>query len=70
MTDARARILAWIEEERDAIVAFLQGFLRQRGPNPPGDTRSFLVAPTLLVIPMSFSASRFLEFPPPAWSLR
>lgn len=30
----------------------------------------FLVAPTLLVIPMSFSASRFLEFPPPAWSLR
>ena len=29
----------------------------------------FLVAPTLLVIPMSFSASRFLEFPPPAWSL-
>lgn len=30
----------------------------------------FLIAPTLLVIPMSFSASRFLEFPPPAWSLR
>ena len=30
----------------------------------------FLVTPTLLVIPMSFSASRYLEFPPPAWSLR
>lgn len=30
----------------------------------------FLVAPTLLVIPMSFSNSRFLEFPPPSWSLR
>ena len=30
----------------------------------------FLIAPTLLVVPMSFSASRFLEFPPPAWSLR
>jgi putative spermidine/putrescine transport system permease protein len=30
----------------------------------------FLVAPTLLVIPMSFSDSRFLQFPPPAWSLR
>lgn len=30
----------------------------------------FLVAPTLLVIPMSFSDSRFLEFPPPGWSLR
>jgi putative spermidine/putrescine transport system permease protein len=30
----------------------------------------FLIAPTLLVIPMSFSSSRFLEFPPPSWSLR
>lgn len=30
----------------------------------------FLIAPTLLVIPMSFSDSRFLEFPPPSWSLR
>lgn len=30
----------------------------------------FLVAPTLLVIPMSFSASQYLEFPPRQWSLR
>lgn len=30
----------------------------------------FLVAPTLIVIPMSFSDSRYLEFPPEAWSLR
>lgn len=30
----------------------------------------FLVAPTLLVIPMSFSDSRYLEFPPESWSLR
>lgn len=30
----------------------------------------FLVAPTLIVIPMSFSDSKFLEFPPTAWSLR
>jgi putative spermidine/putrescine transport system permease protein len=30
----------------------------------------FLVTPTLLVIPMSFSDSRFLAFPPRAWSLR
>ncbi|MBN9485707.1 MAG: ABC transporter permease [Alphaproteobacteria bacterium] len=30
----------------------------------------FLVAPTLLVVPMSFSSSRFLQFPPPDWSLR
>ena len=30
----------------------------------------FLVIPTLLVIPMSFSASQYLEFPPRKWSLR
>lgn len=30
----------------------------------------FLVVPTIIVIPMSFSASQFLEFPPQHWSLR
>lgn len=30
----------------------------------------FLIAPTLLVIPMSFSDSRYLSFPPEAWSIR
>lgn len=30
----------------------------------------FLVVPTLLVIPMSFSGSQYLEFPPRHWSLR
>ena len=30
----------------------------------------FLAIPTLLVIPMSFSASQYLEFPPRRWSLR
>lgn len=30
----------------------------------------FLVIPTLIVIPMSFSASQYLEFPPRQWSLR
>ena len=29
-----------------------------------------LVAPTLIVVPMSFSDSQYLEFPPSAWSLR
>ena len=29
-----------------------------------------LVIPTLLVIPMSFSASQYLEFPPREWSVR
>jgi len=35
-----------------------------------GLTMFFLMAPTLLVIPMSFSDSRFLTFPPEAYSLR
>lgn len=30
----------------------------------------FLVIPTLIVIPMSFSGSQYLEFPPTHWSLR
>ncbi|NTF72679.1 ABC transporter permease [Rhizobium rhizogenes] len=33
-------------------------------------TGIFLIAPTLIVIPMSFSASDYLEFPPSALSLR
>ncbi|MBY5841294.1 ABC transporter permease [Rhizobium leguminosarum] len=33
-------------------------------------TIAFLVAPTLIVIPMSFSGSEFLEFPPKHFSLR
>lgn len=31
---------------------------------------TFLVLPTLIVVPMSFSASQYLEFPPREWSLR
>lgn len=30
----------------------------------------FLVAPTLIVIPVSFTSTTSLSFPPPAWSLR
>src|SRR5690606_13496125 len=30
----------------------------------------FLVLPTLLVIPLAFTSSQFLEFPPPGYSLR
>ncbi len=35
-----------------------------------GAVMVFLVAPTLVVIPMSFSASTYLEFPPREWSVR
>lgn len=31
---------------------------------------AFLVVPTLIVVPMSFSGSQYLEFPPREWSLR
>ena len=31
---------------------------------------SFLVVPVFIVIPMSFSDSRYLDFPPAAWSFR
>ena len=30
----------------------------------------FLVVPTLIVVPMSFSGSQYLEFPPRTWSMR
>ena len=30
----------------------------------------FLLAPTVIVMPMSFSESQYLEFPPRVWSLR
>lgn len=30
----------------------------------------FLLAPTVLIIPMSFSNANYLAFPPPGWSLR
>ena len=35
-----------------------------------GGVLLFLMAPSLIIIPMSFSDSAFLQFPPPAWSLR
>jgi len=34
-----------------------------------GLTVLFLVAPTLIVVPMGFSSSNILAFPPPGWSL-
>ena len=30
----------------------------------------YLILPILIIVPMSFSSSRFLAFPPPSWSLR
>ena len=33
-------LLDWIERDRSELIEFLQDFARQKGPNPPGDTRS------------------------------
>jgi len=39
MTGPREKLLDWIEQDREEIIAFLQDFLRAPSPNPPGDTR-------------------------------
>jgi succinyl-diaminopimelate desuccinylase len=39
MTGVRDTLLAWIEQDRDAIVQFLSQFVAIPSPNPPGDTR-------------------------------
>ena len=39
-TSDREQLKVWIDEDRDALVAFLRAFVRCRSPNPPGDTRS------------------------------
>jgi succinyl-diaminopimelate desuccinylase len=38
MADARAQLLRWIDEDREAIIGFLCDFVRAKSPNPPGDT--------------------------------
>ncbi len=35
----KQRILSWIEEDRDELLAFLSKFVSIPSPNPPGDTR-------------------------------
>ena len=39
MNDLERQLLAEIDRDADALVAFFQAFLRARSPNPPGDTR-------------------------------
>lgn len=39
MPSDRELLQGWIEEERPQLVEFLQGFVRAKSPNPPGDTR-------------------------------
>ncbi len=40
MSDDKATLLRWIDQDRSKLVAFLSRFLQARSPNPPGDTRA------------------------------
>src|SRR5215470_1344281 len=37
---SESELLDWIESDRAELIEFLRAFVRQRSPNPPGDTRS------------------------------
>jgi succinyl-diaminopimelate desuccinylase len=39
MPSDRELLAGWIEAERPQLIEFLQGFVRAKSPNPPGDTR-------------------------------
>ena len=36
---AKKMLLNRVEADKDQLVEFLRGFLREKSPNPPGDTR-------------------------------
>ncbi len=40
MSAERQQLLDWIDADRDRLIAFLRDFVRCKGPNPPGDTRT------------------------------
>lgn len=39
MPSDREMLATWVHEERAQLIDFLQGFVRAKSPNPPGDTR-------------------------------
>jgi len=39
MRSDREMLAGWIDEERQQLIEFLQGFVRAKSLNPPGDTR-------------------------------
>ena len=40
MSAQRQELLDWVDRDRELLIAFLRDFVRCKGPNPPGDTRS------------------------------
>jgi succinyl-diaminopimelate desuccinylase len=40
MPSDREMLTSWVDEEGQQLIDFLQGFVRAKSPNPPGDTRA------------------------------
>lgn len=40
MNEMHEQLLNWIDEERDQIIGLFRALVREKSPNPPGDTRS------------------------------
>lgn len=40
--EIRQTLLRWIAEDQDKILTFMQTLVRERSPNPPGDTRAVM----------------------------
>ena len=67
-------VLALVARAAGAVSALTQTLLGRRGsalvlPAFSWTMIAFLVLPTLLVIPLAFTSSQFLEFPPPGYGL-
>ncbi|AOO85076.1 ABC transporter permease subunit [Bosea vaviloviae] len=72
--DLGLAILAQVARLAGGLSALTQGLIGRRGsalilPVFSWLAIGFLVLPTLLVIPLAFTSSQFLEFPPPGYGL-
>jgi putative spermidine/putrescine transport system permease protein len=72
--DLGLAILAVVARAAGAVSSLTQSLLGRRGsglilPAFAWIVIGFLVLPTLLVIPLAFTSSQFLEFPPPGYGL-
>ncbi len=72
--DLGLAILAQVAKLAGGVSALMQGLIGRRGsalvlPVFSWLAIAFLVLPTLLVIPLAFTSSQFLEFPPPGYGL-
>ena len=50
MPSDREMLAGWVNEEREQLIDFLQGFVRAKSANPPGDTRLDRGQPVSVVV--------------------